>query len=140
MIWYFEPKTFTKVSKLSWTSQLLHTWFVRKVRRDKLHDSQKTPPKSPGLLGSTRFFARTKSGVNQGLHVVDMKLIKWFHPQKLIHYLGEGWGGIYPLLKASLFCIREKIGKVVHSLTYLPSLLKKCLDDKWICDIFLHES
>jgi hypothetical protein len=47
-------KTLTKVSKVSWTSQRSHeilwSWFERKVRKDKLHFFQKTPPKSPGLL------------------------------------------------------------------------------------------
>ena len=48
-------KTLTKVSKVSWTSkvsyEILYYSFEWKFRKDKLHFSQKTPPKSPHRLG-----------------------------------------------------------------------------------------
>ena len=48
-------KKLTEVSKVSWSSQfsykILWSSFEKKIIKDKLHFSEKTPPKSPGFLG-----------------------------------------------------------------------------------------
>ena len=61
--------TMTKVSKISWASQLsyeiLYSSFEWKFRKDKLHFYQKTPPKSPHQLGLISFSSNEKKGYMQ---------------------------------------------------------------------------